>query len=82
MEEEKKIIHQIILDVWDLTKKYVFQTLDDNGWNKLIYEANKLSNKYKKMDEKTSRLFSDIYFAIERYKVERDKELLEIEGKT
>ena len=48
MEEEKKIIHQIILDVWDLTKKYVFQPLDDNGWNKLIYEANKLSNKYKK----------------------------------
>lgn len=74
MEEEKKIVYQIILDIWDLTKKYVFRPLDDNEWNRFIYEANKLSNKYKKNDEKTKRLFSDIYFAIERYKVARDKE--------
>lgn len=80
--DEKKILYEMILDLWNLMKKYVLHPLDDNGWNKLIYEANKLSNKYRKMDEKTRRLFSDIYFAIERYKVERDKELLEIEGKT
>jgi hypothetical protein len=73
--DEKRIIYDLIADIWDLTKKYVFQTLDDNGWNKLIYEANKLSNKYKQTDEKTRMLFCDIYFAIEKYKVKRDKEL-------
>jgi hypothetical protein len=46
--DEKKILYEMILDLWNLMKKYVFQPLDDNGWNKLIYEANKLSNKYKK----------------------------------
>lgn len=75
MEEEKKIVYQIILDIWDLAKKFVFQPLDDNAWNRFIYEANKVSNKYKKHDEKTQRLFSDIYFAIEKYKTAMDKEL-------
>lgn len=72
--EEKKIIYQIILDIWDLTKKYVFQPLNDDGWEQLSNEANVISNKYREYGDSIRLLFSDLYFAVEKYKAARDKE--------
>lgn len=73
--EEKKIIYQIILDIWELTKKYVFQPLDDDGWEAFCNEAGIVSNKYRDCDKNIWMLFSDIIHAVEKYKAARDKEV-------
>jgi hypothetical protein len=70
--DEKKIIHQIILDIWNLVKKYVFTDLDDKGWEDFINEAIELSKNYKNHDDATRRLFSDVFFAFERYKTSKE----------
>lgn len=66
--DEKKIIYQIILDIWNLAKKYVFTELDDKGWECFVNEAIALSDNYKHHDPAIRKLFSDIYFAFEAYK--------------
>lgn len=72
--DEKKILYQIILTIWELMKKYCFTQLDDDGWQAITDEANKLSNEYRQYNENIRRLFCDIYFSFERYKAARDKE--------
>ncbi len=72
--DEKKILYQIVLDIWELMKKYCFIKLDDDGWQFLTDEAKALSKKYKNENENIKKLFCDIYFAFERYKTARDKE--------
>ena len=71
--EEKKIVYQIILDIWNLAKKYVFAELDDKGWEQFVNEAMILSDKYKNQDPDVKKLFSDIYFAFEKYKTAKQK---------
>lgn len=72
--EEKKIIYQIILDIWELTKKYVFQPLDDDGWEQFCNEAGVVSNKYRDCGKHIGILFSDIFTAVTKYKAAKDKE--------
>ena len=71
--EEKKILYEMILELWTLIKKYCFGVLDDDGWQAMTDEANALSNKYRGQNENIKRLFCDLYFAFERYKAARDK---------
>lgn len=71
--DEKKIIYKIILGCWELCKKYLFVTLDDEGWEKFIEEANTFSNEFKNQDEKIWELYRDIVGAIISYKEKRDK---------
>lgn len=71
--DEKKIIYQIILDIWALTKKYVFQPLDDDGWEQFCNEAGIVSNNYRECDKNIWILFSDIFTAITKYKAAKDK---------
>ena len=72
--EEKKIIYQIILDIWGLIKKYVLQPpLDDDGWEQFINEAKSVSNNYKAYDKNIQTLFSEIFHAVEKYKASRDR---------
>lgn len=71
--EEKKIIYQIILDIWELTKKYVFKPLDDDGWEQFCNEAGVVSNNYRKCSKDVGMLFSDIFTAITKYKAAKDK---------
>lgn len=72
--DEKKVLYQIILTIWELMKKYCFIKLDDDGWQAMSDEANILSNDFKQYNENVRRLFVDIYFAFENYKAARDRE--------
>lgn len=72
--EEKKIIYQMILDIWELTKKYVFIPLDEDGWEQFIKEGGAVSRKYRPYNSELVHLFNNIFNAIADYKSAKDKE--------
>lgn len=71
--EEKKTIHQLFLDCWDMAKRYLFVYLDDDAWGNFADELNKTQEKYKAVDEATWHLYRDIALAIQKYKIAKDK---------
>lgn len=74
--DEKKLVYQIVLDVWDIAKRYVFgKKLSDAEWEQMIEEANKKTKEYQQKGDCYRTLFHNLYYAIEKYKAERDKEV-------
>lgn len=71
--EEKKVVYQIILDCWEIAKKYLFIKLNDDTWNDFIQLGHSTSEKYKNCDKPTQKLFSSIFTAFVVYKETKDK---------
>ena len=65
--DEKKIVYQIVLDVWNLTKEYGFKPLSEEQWNEMIEKGDKLREKYKQQGEIFQRLFTQMFFAAQEY---------------
>ena len=64
----------MILDIWELTKKYVFIPLDEDGWEQFIKEGGEVSRKYRPYNSALVHLFNNIFNAIADYKSAKDKE--------
>ena len=71
--EEKKSVYQVFLDCWDVSKRYLFISLDDFLWERLVEELEEKSQKYKGINDNIWRLYRDIALAIQNYKERRDK---------
>ena len=71
--EEKKIVYQIIIDIWDMAKRYIFSPMGDEEWSAMSDEANIRSNRYRECNELIWHLYRDIYTAIEHYAQEKHK---------
>ena len=65
--EEKKIVHQIVLDVWNLTKEYEFKHLSEEEWSRMIEKASELREKYRQQGENFKMLFVQMFFAVQEY---------------
>ena len=72
--DEKKVVYQIILDCWDMAKRYCFITLDDFKWEMWCREIEEKSQEYKRHSDALWRLYRDIITAIQHYKERKDKE--------
>jgi len=70
---EKEIIYHIFLDLWDISKRYLFIPLNDLLWDELIDENAKNTMKYKQYGEAVCELYKKISAAIITYKEHRDK---------
>ena len=47
MEEQKKMVYEIIIDCWNVTKKHGFTRMDDKAWEDFIAETENGSQKWK-----------------------------------
>lgn len=65
--DEKKIIYEIIKDIWELMKNNVFEEITEEKWDVLIEQAQEKSNKYKECDEPTKKFFTESFLAIQNY---------------
>lgn len=65
--DDKKIIYEIIKDIWDLTKSYILEEMSDDDWEALIDKANSKYEKYQKEDEKIKMLYREMFMAIQNY---------------
>lgn len=47
MEEEKKLMYELIIDCWSLIKTDGFSEMSDEQWEKLIDQAHEIEVKWK-----------------------------------
>ena len=60
MEEEKKIVYDIIVSTWGIVKKHGFEKMGEKEWEELIDETNKLAEKYKEKGTRYWNLYRRI----------------------
>ena len=65
--EEKQLVYEVILTIWNLAKKYGFGRLNNEEWGSLIQEAMQNQRKYALIDGNIERLFRDMYSALEAF---------------
>lgn len=65
--DEKKIIYEIILSIWNLFKKYGFEKLTDEQWESLVGKATAERDKFNKHGSNIDLLFRDMFGALQSY---------------
>lgn len=65
--EEKKIVYDVILSIWNLAKEHGFDKLTDEQWESLIEKAMQEQRKYSQVNPNIDKLFRDMYRALEEY---------------
>lgn len=71
---EKEIIYRIFLDLWDISKRYLFISLDDFLWERLLEELEVKSQEYKRYGDVVWKLYRAFAAALITYKEStRDK---------
>ena len=71
---EKEIIYRIFLNLWDISKRYLFIPLDDFLWERLLEELEAKSQEYKQYGDVVWKLYRAFAAALTTYKEStRDK---------
>lgn len=70
--KEKEIVYSIILDVWNLFKKYGFGQLSYEQWEQFFAEGRKLREKHKVHGKDMDMLFRDMFGAIQMYYIQKN----------
>ena len=65
--EEKKIVYDVILSIWNLAKEHGFDRLTDEQWESLIEKSMREQRKYSQVNTNIDKLFRDMYRALEEY---------------
>lgn len=65
--DEKKIVYDVILSIWNLAKEHGFDKLTDEQWESLIEKAMQEQRKYSQVNTNIDKLFRDMYRALEEY---------------
>lgn len=65
--DEKKIVYEVILSIWNLAKEHGFDKLTDEQWESLIEKAMQEQRKYSQVNTNIDKLFRDMYRALEEY---------------
>ena len=65
--DEKKIIYEMVLDIWNLAKKYEFQKLTDEQWEDFINSGEELRTKFMKHGKNIDLLCRGFFLALQNY---------------
>jgi hypothetical protein len=65
--EEKKIVYEIIISIWNLAKEHGFEKLDDEQWISLIEKSMAERDRFVQNGENIDLLFRQMYGALEQY---------------
>lgn len=65
--EEKKIVYDIILSIWNLAKEHGFDRLTDAQWESLREKAMQERDKFKQHGNSIDLLFREMFGALQNY---------------
>lgn len=65
--EEKKIVYDVILSIWNLAKEHGFERLTDEQWESLIEKAGKERDKFRQHGECIDLLFRGMFGELQSY---------------
>lgn len=65
--EEKKIVYEIIISIWNLAKGHGFEKLNDEQWESLVEKSMTERDKFKQHGENIDLLFRQMYMALQNY---------------
>ena len=65
--EEKKIVYDVILSIWNLAKEHGFEHLTDEQWESLIEKSMQERERFRQNGESIDLLFRDMFSALQSY---------------
>lgn len=71
--DEKKIIYEIIISIWDMVKTYFFKPLSDDDTEKMFSQVKEEAERFKKYGETYNLLFRGIWSAFVQYYERKNK---------
>jgi hypothetical protein len=64
---EKEITYNLILDIWNLLKKYNFKKLSDSEWGEFAEKGILLEEKYKAHSKEVYTFYRELFVAVRHY---------------
>ena len=71
--EEKKIVYDVILSIWNLAKEHGFDPLTDDQWESFIEKGNEEYKKYSDKGDCIAYLFRGMFDALCSYYERKSK---------
>lgn len=71
--EEKKIVYQIIIDLWNLAKEFNFEKLSETEWEIFTEKGMKLRKKFLTYGTDIDLLFRGIFNTLQEYYERKNK---------
>lgn len=65
--EEKKIVYDVILSIWNLAKEHGFEKLTDEQWESLVEKAMQENKRFRQHGESIEFLFRGMFDALQSY---------------
>mgnify|MGYP000693567215 FL=1 len=65
--DELRIVYQIQTDIWHFFKKYGVERLEEDKWDELYRDGDRLLKKYRALNSDMGQLFEDMYIALRKY---------------
>lgn len=65
--DEKKIIYEIIISIWDIVKTYFFKPLSESEIDEMDSKAKSEANRFKEYGDTYNLLFRDLWLAFTKY---------------
>lgn len=65
--EEKKIVYEIIISIWNLAKEFDFKKLTDDEWEKFVNAGIELREKFVKEGKDIDLLTRGMFLALQNY---------------
>lgn len=63
----KKIVYEMIVDIWRLAARYQFGKLSDTQWENFLVEGNTLLEKYRQYGRQEELLYRDLFSAVQAF---------------
>lgn len=71
--DEKKIIYEIIISIWDIVKTYFFNPLSESEIDEMYSKAKSEANRFKEYGDTYNLLFRDIWLSFIKYYERKNK---------
>lgn len=65
--EDKKVIYEIIIEIWNMAKEFGFKKLSDEEWEKFIASGIAFREKFVKEDKNIDLLSRGMFLALQNY---------------
>ena len=65
--QEKKIVYEIIISIWDIVKTYFFKPLSESEIDEMDSKAKSEANRFKEYGDTYNLLFRDLWLAFTKY---------------
>lgn len=71
--DEKKIIYEIILSIWNIAKEFGFEDLTDDEWEKFIKKGMNFRSQFSKYGENIDFFSRNIFLSLNNYYERKNK---------